>query len=196
MRIIRGTLKGRKLSCPRGKLVRPTTDRVRESLFQILESAYGKSWPGVRVIDLFAGSGILGIEALSRGARSGIFVEKDRQAASILKKNIEICGLSARARLIRSNVFSVIKAGAIRKYAGGGSVVFADPPYGKGISSRLLGMISETGFFLSERDLVIVEESSRTELVENFQGRETELELQDKRVYGDTALFFYAVGPS
>ncbi len=194
MRIIRGEFKGRKLTCPRGRSVRPTRDRVRESLFQILESRYGVDWPDVMVIDLFAGSGILGIEALSRGAEHAVFIEKDRKVVSILKKNIETCGVDSRTALVKNDVFKVIRDSAMPQHGNKRMVVFADPPYGTGMSLRLLEAASETGAFPGEGDLIVLEESSRTRLPENFNGTGARVNLQEKRFYGDTALSFYLVG--
>ncbi len=180
-------------------MVRPTTDRVKESLFQILETSFGVDWRKRQVVDLFAGSGTLGMEALSRGARSAIFVERERQPAQALKENLNRCEVASRARLIRKDVFRVLKTGSL--FRSGQKVdlswlVFADPPYGRGLSSRLLQMISETGGGLGEDDMVVVEESSKEDLAAAFHGAALGLELKDRRVYGDTAIFFYAIGPS
>lgn len=196
MRIIGGKLRGRKLVCPKGKGVRPTTDRVREALFQVLESTYGVKWQGIRIMDLFAGSGALGIEALSRGAGHGIFLEHERQAFAALEKNIERCGLTSRAELLRGDVFRLLNRKVFRKSSRPVSLIFADPPYGKGFSSRLFDALSKKGCFLREGGLVVVEERKETDPGRAFRGTCADLVLQEKRIYGDTALFFYAAAGS
>ena len=194
MRIISGALKGRKLARPKGPGVRPTTDRVREALFQILESSYGVEWQGSSVLDLFAGSGALGIEALSRGADHAVFVEQHRQAAALAARNIEQCGLIGRAELLKTDVFRLLKSGkAFQAPYRPFSVIFADPPYGKGISSRLLDAVSQRACSLQKGALFVVEESRKTGLERRFKGGCVSLDLQERRVYGDTAIFFYTV---
>lgn len=196
MRIIGGKLKGRKLVCPKGKGVRPTTDRVREALFQVLESAFGVKWQGIRIMDLFAGSGALGIEAISRGAGHGIFVEHERQAFAAMEKNIERCGLTSRAELLRADCFRLLNRKVFEKSSMPVSLIFADPPYGKGLSSRLLDVLSEKGCFLREEGFVVIEDRKETDPGKAFRGACADLVLQQKRIYGDTALFFYAAARS
>ena len=121
MRVIAGSAKGRRLDAPRGGATRPATDRIRETLFAILEPVLGDA----RVLDLFAGAGTLGIEALSRGAARATFVERSSEALKALRKNIAATGFDDRAEVIAANVLSFIE----RSVAGPYDVVFCDPPF-------------------------------------------------------------------
>jgi len=128
MRVIAGRFRGRSLTAPHGHTTRPITDRAKESLFNVLGGRFGEpgSLPDLDVLDLFAGSGALGIEALSRGARSGLFVEKDRAALSALRQNVAALKLSQEARIIAENAWTL----PIRPpTAQGFGLVFVDPPY-------------------------------------------------------------------
>ena len=125
MRIVAGEMKGRAIAAPEGSDTRPTTDRVREALFSSLYSLLG-GFEGLRVLDAFAGSGALGIEALSRGAASALFCERDGKAASVLKRNLATCGLgSDRARVVVKDAFKAVPGGI----GGACDLVFLDPPY-------------------------------------------------------------------
>ncbi len=148
MRIITGKARGARLKTPKGLLTRPTSDRVKESLFSIL----GGRVIGRRVLDLFAGTGGLGLEALSRGAACAVFV--DRATGKILSDNAEHARLAEAARILRSDVFA-----AISRLSSEGAVfdlVFCDPPYHKGLWERALTAL-DTSPILSENALVVVE---------------------------------------
>ena len=148
MRIITGRARGARLKTPKGLLTRPTSDRVKESLFSIL----GGRVVGRRVLDLFAGTGSLGLEALSRGAASAVFV--DRATEHVLRENAEHTRLDAAVRILRGDVFS-----ALSRLAAEGAVfdlVFCDPPYHKGLWERALTALDASPV-LSEGALVIVE---------------------------------------
>ena len=148
MRIITGRARGARLKTPKGLLTRPTSDRVKESLFSIL----GGRVAGRRVLDLFAGTGSLGLEALSRGAASAVFV--DRATEAVLRENAEHTRLGETARILRGDVFS-----ALARLAAEGAVfdlVFCDPPYHKGLWERALTALDASPV-LSEGALVIVE---------------------------------------
>lgn len=148
MRIITGKARGARLKAPKGLLTRPTSDRVKESLFSIL----GGRVVGRRVLDLFAGTGGLGLEALSRGASFAVFV--DRSTGSILRDNTEHAHLGQSARIVRGDVFA-----ALSRLSDEGEqfdLVFCDPPYAKGLWERALRMLDELPV-LSEDALVIVE---------------------------------------
>lgn len=123
MRVIAGTAKGRRLYCPKGSGIRPARDRVKESLFSIL----GEFVVGCNVLDLFAGTGAIGIEALSRGARSCLFVENDATAAAYIRKNLAVAGLESRGEILRANAFRslphLVRKGVCFDLA------FVDPPY-------------------------------------------------------------------
>jgi len=134
MRIIAGSLGGRRLRAPKGGAVRPTYDRVRESLFGILEPRIG----GARVLDLYAGSGSLGIECLSRGAECAVFVERDRSVMEVLRSNVEALDLSSRSTLVQDDVGRFL---ARRVRGDGFDLVFADPPYGGGLAAETIGLL-------------------------------------------------------
>jgi 16S rRNA (guanine(966)-N(2))-methyltransferase RsmD len=138
MRVIAGSARGRRLEAPRGHLVRPTADRVKEALFSILGSRVDLA--GAVLLDLFAGSGALGIEALSRGAASVTFVEQDHAARRALQVNLERCRLAQRAQTVGRAVQV-----ALARLAGEGARfdgVLMDPPYGKGLADRTLGLLA------------------------------------------------------
>ena len=120
MRVVGGSARGRRLQAPKGRTVRPTSDRTREAIFNVLESRGGVE--GARVLDLFAGTGALGIEALSRGAASATFVERDRAAASVIRDNLASLGLDGRVAVADATAF-------VRREQGHYDIAFADPPY-------------------------------------------------------------------
>ncbi|MDZ4169342.1 MAG: 16S rRNA (guanine(966)-N(2))-methyltransferase RsmD [Coriobacteriia bacterium] len=125
MRVIAGRLRGRRLKAPKGNHTRPTTDRVRESLFSVLASLAGPEIGGGPCLDAFAGSGALGIEALSRGAGPTTFVETDRAALSVLDDNLDSLSLRGESRVLKGSVFSLAKCGI----GGPFSLILLDPPY-------------------------------------------------------------------
>ena len=133
MRVITGTARGRKLREPTNMDIRPTTDQVKEALFNILQ------WDieGRRVLDLFAGTGQLGIEALSRGAASCLFLDESKQAIDIIKENVERCGFTANARILRTDSLGYLRSG--ERF----DLILMDPPYGKGLEQKALELIEE-----------------------------------------------------
>ncbi len=178
MRIIAGTLKGRVLAPVRGRM-RPTAAKVREAVFNILGAAVG----GVRVLDLFAGTGALGIEALSRGAAAAVFVEDHPQSLKVLRRNLEDLDL-----LDRSAVWPLPVAAAVKKLAGRGErfgLAFLDPPYGGGAAAALSVLASHHLLVPGAR--VVVEHSRRETLPEAGGG----LRRLEVRRYGDTQVAFY-----
>jgi len=132
MRIIAGRWKGRRLKAPRGKGVRPTSDRVREAWM----SAMGADVMDARVLDLFAGSGALGLEALSRGAARLVFVERARGALGVIRANVELVGAGAECTVVASDVFAFLRAR--EKGEEVFDLALADPPYGTGDAARLV----------------------------------------------------------
>lgn len=132
MRVITGTARGRKLITLEGEDVRPTTDRVKEAMFSIIQFEL----EGRRVLDMFAGSGQLGIEALSRGAESALFADADSRAVEIIKKNLASCGLKEKAVVVNSDSFAAITRG-------GFDIALLDPPYGKGILQRAVATVAD-----------------------------------------------------
>jgi len=140
MRVIAGRLKGRVLSAPKGDRTRPTTDRVRESLFSALTSILGVDLGGGAVLDAFAGSGALGIESLSRGCSSATFVENDRAAATTLARNLDSVGLKGCSRVVVTDVLSAVKRGTLS--GGPFALILLDPPY-RLAWRDIVGMTSE-----------------------------------------------------
>ncbi len=175
MRIIAGDFRGRALAAvgkgDAGAHLRPTTDRVRESLFNVL--MHTGAIPGARVLDLFAGTGALGLAALSRGAASVTFVDDGRVSAGLVKKNIDICRAGASTRLIRRDALK-LGENPDAPY----DLVFLDPPYGKGLGDKALAAI-EAGGWLAPDALIVWEESAPMLAPAGFA-------LHDCRKYGDT----------
>jgi len=187
VRITGGTARGRRLTCPKGKKVRPTSDMVRQAMFNILDAGYIYSWPQIKVIDLFAGTGALGIEALSRGAQSCIFVEREREALSNLKRNLSaVADLEAEIKIAPQDVYSFLGQPPRGKPPYLANLVLADPPYGKGHLEGLLKVLSSDKFWIDRDAIVVVEESSAESLDPERYG----FQLDQKRGYGNTALFF------
>jgi 16S rRNA (guanine966-N2)-methyltransferase len=189
MRIIAGTVGGRLVKAPRGAATRPTTDRVREAIFNILGSAI--TGENVRVLDLYAGSGALGLEALSRGAAALVFVDEAEDACRVISDNLSALGLGSRARVVREKV--------VRYLRGRGAteapfhIVFVDPPYEAqktGEIDKALGLLDDHGL-VAQGGMVVAEHDWRLPPVE--AGR---LELFDRRRYGQTAVSFYRPIPS
>jgi len=172
LRIVAGDLGGRRIDVPPGRNVRPTGERVREAWF----SALGERITGATVIDLFAGSGALGIEALSRGAATVHFVEEDRRCFEVLRGNIEALDLSARGRLHRGDVFNLLaRLGNEPRF----DLALADPPYGRGIATKLVGEYHRRPF----AELLCIEHGA-----DDATGSRPIWE----RRYGDTVLSFHS----
>jgi len=181
MRVVAGRFRGRALQAPEGSGIRPTSDRVRESVFNIL--AHGVedfSLEGARVIDLFAGTGALGIEALSRGAAYCLFVEDAPEARALIRQNVEAFGLTGETRIFRRDATDLGPAGNMEPYA----LAFLDPPYGKGLGDRALAALAEGGW-LEAGAVAVLEERAGVEVA--LPGS---FELLDKRGYGDTEIRF------
>lgn len=189
MRIISGTAKGRKLYTPsfRDKSIRPTSDRAREALFNIL----GTRVVNAAVLDLFAGTGALGLEAFSRNASFVVFVDNSRLAIELIKKNILLCltGHSGNGEMrVLSHDLSInLPSTKLPKETRSGfDLIFVDPPYGGDMSLSVLDFVNNSSL-LTENGLLIVEERFNVELPVEF----SQLHLRDKRVYGEAAFFFY-----
>ena len=178
MRVIAGRFKGRRLVPPPGSDTRPTSDRVREAVFAMLNQHFA----GGEVLDLFAGSGALGIEALSRGAADAVFVDSDRRAVAAIERNLEALGIDARVE--RRDALSFLRHAAAEGRRFG--VVFVDPPYSS--APRMAGELSELLLAVVGDDSLIVTESDRRTPLE------LELPLERERVYGDTRIAIHRVG--
>ncbi len=186
MRIISGKCRGRLLRTPsRVSLtagIRPTADRVKEALFSILAGRVR----GAKVLDLYAGTGALGLEALSRGADSALFVDNGDAALELLRKNVELCGFAEKSAIIRRD----LNCGPafLQKFTpvGGFDLIFLDPPYRQGLVEVFLRGLIELPL-LAEDGLVIAEESAEVKLAEDY----ATFQLADRRCYGDTGIWFY-----
>jgi 16S rRNA (guanine966-N2)-methyltransferase len=168
MRVVAGEFKGRRLRMPKGAPTRPTADRVREALFSMLGDV-----SGARVLDLYAGSGALGIEALSRGAEAAVFVERDARAAAAIQANLDTVG--AEAEVSREDALAFVKRDR-RSY----DLVFCDPPYDSG--PRIAGRLAERLPALLSKDARIVTESDKRHPLE------LPFPLLRERTYGDTRI--------
>ncbi len=180
MRIVGGKFRGRALATPSGDEIRPTSDRVRESVFNILTHGIGVELEGIRVVDMFAGTGALGIEALSRGASYCLLVEEGPEARALIRQNIEALGLMGVTRIFRRDACDLGPAGKMAPFG----IAFLDPPYGKGQGEK--GLISlRDGAWLTPGAAVVLEEraDAPVTLPEGF------VEL-DRRTWGDTQVVF------
>ncbi len=184
MRIIGGDYKGRKLSAPTGRGTRPTSDRVRESLFNILHNGMGVELEGTRVIDLFAGSGALGLEALSRGATVCTFIDRALSAKQCIEDNLTTLALTDQGTVLKldaahlpprlTNVAPV-------------HLAFLDPPYGKGLITNALTSLQQ-GEWLAERAVIVVETSQ----TEDFTAPAPYIPT-DQRTYGPSRISFLQI---
>jgi len=184
MRIVGGRFRGRALAGPRSDAVRPTSDRLRETIFNILAHAYDDPVPGARVIDLFAGTGAMAIEALSRGAAFAVLVDDGAQARGLIRENVEALGLGAVARPFKRDATRMGRLERMEPF----SLVFCDPPYGRDLAPRALRACAEGGWLRTDA-LVVVEEAQGAEIAlpEGF----TEV---DRRDYGETRVVFGRFG--
>jgi 16S rRNA (guanine966-N2)-methyltransferase len=179
MRIIAGILKGRKLASVPGLKTRPTADRVREALFNIL----GQAPVGAVVLDLYAGTGALGIEALSRGSRWAVFVDHAREATAILDKNLQTCAMRDQARIIKWNIAKNLNC--LKGYAKTFTLVFIDPPYRMQMVLPTLSSLARAQC-LSDGALIVVEHGAG----ETLEPVPEPFRLEDQRRYGQTWLTF------
>lgn len=178
MRIIGGTARGKKISLPKGASIRPTADHLKEALFSILQGVEGEYF-----LDLFAGCGGVGLEALSRGAKGVVFVEKDWRIAGIIKKNVESLEFSERAEVITAEAQRALQN--LRRNGRMFDIVFADPPYERGYISPLLKTMQENQVVAQEGIIVIQHSRREPLLIERVS-----TEIVDQRSYGDTLLTF------
>jgi 16S rRNA (guanine966-N2)-methyltransferase len=176
MRVVGGRLRGRTIASPASRDIRPTADRLRESLFNILMHAYGDPLSGARVLDLFAGTGALGIEAVSRGAAFTLFVDNGAEARALLRQNVEALGLGGVTKVYRRDATDLGPAHPVEPF----SLVFLDPPYGKGLGEQALASLRDGGW-LTPRALLVVEEATSAQVVAPAGYEELE-----RRAYDDT----------
>jgi 16S rRNA (guanine966-N2)-methyltransferase len=185
MRIVGGRLRGRALAAPKSQAIRPTADRLRESLFNILTHAYGDPITGARVLDLFAGTGALGLEAVSRGAAFALFVDDGAEARALLRQNVEALGLAAVTKIFRRDATKLGPAHPVEPF----SLAFLDPPYGKSLAEKALASMREGGW-LTGNALAVVEEEAGV-----FKAPEGYEELE-RRTYDDTEFAILRLAPS
>jgi len=180
VQIIAGIHKGRKIIAPHGARTRPTGARVRESLFSIL----GSRTEGAHVLDLFAGSGALGLEAVSRGAAKAVFVDNARGAVEAVNNNCRSLKIDV-VEIVKRDVFAFLKGS---NPTNGFDLIFADPPYNKNYPQEILRFISANGW-LNPNGILVLEESSKAII----ESKIWSMELKDRRNYGDTCLFFFGL---
>ncbi len=184
MRVVGGRLRGRNLASPASREIRPTADRLRESVFNILMHAYGDPITGARVLDLFAGTGALGIEAISRGAGFVLFVDNGAEARALLRNNVEALGLGGVTKVFRRDATNLGPAHPLEPF----SLVFLDPPYGKGLAEKALASLRDGGW-VTPGALLVVEEAKTA----GFATPEGFEELE-RRAYDDTEFVFLRAG--
>lgn len=180
MRVVGGELRGRPLATPRDNAIRPTTDRTREAVFNMLAHRFGDRLEGARVLDLFAGTGALGIEALSRGASYCVFIEESAEGRGLIRTNVESFGLTGRTKIFRRDAIGLGDAGTLGPFG----LVFADPPYGKGLGEKALRS-ARAGGWLAPGALCVIEEAA-TASFEPGPG----FSIVDERSYGETVIRF------
>lgn len=180
MRVVGGTLRSRAIAAPKSNAIRPTADRLREALFNILIHSYDDPVTGARVLDLFAGTGALGIEAISRGAAYALFVDDGVEARALLRNNAETLGLGGVTRIFRRDATKLGPAHPLEPF----SLVFLDPPYGQGLAQKALQSAREGGW-LSADALVVVEEAASAA----FAAPDGFEELE-RRAYDETEFVF------
>jgi 16S rRNA (guanine966-N2)-methyltransferase len=180
MRVVSGRLRGRAIAAPKSKTIRPTADRLRESLFNILAHAFDDPVTGARVLDLFAGTGALGIEALSRGGGFALFVDDGAEARALLRENVAALGLGGTSKIFRRDATKLGEAHPVAPF----SLAFLDPPYGQGLAAAALASARAGGWLMPEA-LIVVEEATKAEFVSPEGFREI-----DRRRYDDTELIF------
>ncbi|OEO29220.1 16S rRNA (guanine(966)-N(2))-methyltransferase RsmD [Devosia insulae DS-56] len=180
MRIVAGKFRGKALLSPSDDSIRPTSDRARESVFNILSSRIGVHLDGVKVLDLFAGTGALGLEALSRGASGAVFVDNGAESRGIIRDHIEAFGIAGIAKLLRRDATALGPAGTLGPF----DLVFLDPPYAKGLGEQALVSLRE-GNWLARDATIVLEERADVELAlpQGFT-------IDDRRAYGAAAVHF------
>jgi len=180
MRVVGGRLKGRNLASPASREIRPTADRLRESVFNILVHAYDNPIEAARVLDLFAGTGALGIEAVSRGAAFALFVDNGAEARALLRNNVEALALGGVTKVYRRDATNLGPAHPVEPF----SLAFLDPPYGKELAQKALASLRGGGWLLPGA-LVLVEDAKAAA----FAAPDGFEELE-RRAYDDTEFVF------
>jgi 16S rRNA (guanine(966)-N(2))-methyltransferase RsmD len=185
MRVIAGEARGRKLLTPKSMRVRPTADRVKEALFSKLTSRLGE-FSEMRVLDIFAGTGNLGIEALSRGAGYAVLIDSHRESAEIIRKNLESTGFAGRAKVVVQDAAAAVKW--LARSEAPFHLVFIDPPYHEGHTQSILELLAASPL-IDPGTTVVAEFSSKEEIPCRFGN----LQETERKVYGDTTLSFLTI---
>jgi 16S rRNA (guanine966-N2)-methyltransferase len=183
VRIVGGRLRGRALAGPKSQDIRPTADRLRESLFNILAHGFDDPVTGARVLDLFAGTGAMGIEAISRGAEFALFVDQGAEARALLRENVAALGLGGVSRIFRRDATKLGEAHPVPPF----SLAFLDPPYGQDLATVALASARAGGWF-APGALVVVEEAVKAQFVAPEGFAEV-----DRRRYDDSEFVFLRV---
>ena len=185
MRIVAGKFRGARIEAPKGLATRPTSDRVRQALFNVLEHGPPRfDFEGTRVLDLFAGSGALGLEALSRGARHAVFIEKSPAARAAIRRNVEALGLTGATKIWRRDAAKLGEAGTLQPF----QLIFCDPPYRKGLGERALEEAINGGW-TEQGAIAVLEEHADVAISWPPFFREI-----DRRRYGDTQIAIARLG--
>ncbi|MBZ5760511.1 MULTISPECIES: 16S rRNA (guanine(966)-N(2))-methyltransferase RsmD [Rhizobium] len=186
MRIVGGEFRGRSLAVPKSNAIRPTADRTRESLFNILSHAYPEAIDATRMMDLFAGTGAVGLEGASRGCRHVLFVESSVEGRGLLWENIDALGLHGRTRMLRRDATDLGSVGNLEPF----DFLFADPPYGHGLGEKAFAAAADGGWLVPGA-LAILEE--RADIVVNAPADYVLLEV---RTFGDSKMHFFRYQPA
>jgi 16S rRNA (guanine966-N2)-methyltransferase len=186
VRVVGGRLRGRTIVAPKSKAIRPTADRLRESLFNILIHSFDDPITGARVLDLFAGTGALGIEALSRGAAFALFVDEGAEARALLRENVAALGLGGTSKVFRRDATRLGEPNPLVPF----SLAFLDPPYGQGLATAALSS-ARAGGWLTPNALIVVEEATKAQFTAPEGFREI-----DRRRYDDTEFVFLRLSES
>jgi 16S rRNA (guanine966-N2)-methyltransferase len=185
MRIVAGKFRGASLDAPKGLATRPTSDRVRQALFNVLEHGPARfDFDGARVLDLFAGTGALALEALSRGARYAVFIEEDAAARGAIRRNVETLSLTGVTKIWRRDATKLGDAGALQRF----DLIFCDPPYGRGLGERALAS-AVAGGWADDNAVAVIEERADAEIAWPAPFQEI-----DRRRYGDTLIALARAG--
>jgi 16S rRNA (guanine(966)-N(2))-methyltransferase RsmD len=180
MRIIGGEFRGRKIKQPESADIRPTKDRIREAVFNMI----AVSVPGAKILDLFSGSGAYGLEALSRGARKAVFVEKGKEGSEVIKENIRVLGVENKAEVVMADAFGFLEGIQGREEAF--DLVFADPPFGKNLAKKTLIKVNHYDILNHSGTLII--EHHEDELLPRSEG---DFSVLKEKTYGNIIISIY-----
>jgi len=185
VRIVGGEFRGRSLATPKSNDIRPTADRTRESLFNILSHAYPEAIDGTRMMDVFAGTGAVGLEAASRGCRHVLFVESSVEGRGLLWENIDALGLHGRTRMLRRDATDLGSVGNLEPF----DFLFADPPYGKGFGEKAFAAAAAGGWLVPGA-LAILEERGDVTV-----SAPSDFLFLEVRTFGDSKMHFFRYQP-